>query len=469
MRTRNTAIRAAALSGTVMLSLLSSQAGAIELREAVQAAMTSNPEINQAIQNKEAIEYERRQAQGLFGPRFSVEGSAGIRRLENATRRALNIADDTLYPIEGDLVGEQLLVDFGRSRSEVARQASRTDGAAMRVKERSEFIALNIARHYIDYLLQQRIVAASQDNVRFHEQLVQDLREGVSKGSISIADQQQAEERLQASRARLTEAQQEQENAAVAFHQLAGVPIGDPIMPPDLGANMPTNLDEAVDISRAQNPLVLEALADVDAAAAEVRAARAELYPRISLEGRVRVGDDIDGFMGRTEDYLGRVLMKWNLFDSGINRANVNEMVHRESEQRYRLHEVARQAEAEVRTSWNRLDAQTRLVSELEQQNRVSDDLLLSYREQFNVGRRSLLDVLDAQNTRYNVQVQAETARFAQLFAQYRVLAATNRLVEALGVMPPSASLADARQKYRVNSVPSDQVMEPRVPYGPVH
>ena len=58
----------------------------------------------------------------------------------------------------------------------------------------------------------------------------------------------------------------------------------------------------------------------------------------------------------------------------------------------------------------------------------------LSYREQFNVGRRSLLDVLDAQNTRYNVQAQAESARLARLYAQYRVLAATNRLIEALGV-----------------------------------
>ena len=63
--------------------------------------------------------------------------------------------------------------------------------------------------------------------------------------------------------------------------------------------------------------------------------------------------------------------------------------------------------------AWSRLQNQGRLVGELETQGRVSDDLLLSYREQFNVGRRSLLDVLDAQNTRYNVQAQAETARLA--------------------------------------------------------
>lgn len=456
-----------ALSGTMLLGLIAGEARAIELREAVQAAMSSNPEINQAVQNKQAIEFERRQAQGLYGPRISVDASAGARRLENDTRRSLDIADDTLYPIEGGLVGEQVLIDFGRNRSELDRQASRTDGAAHRVEERSEFIALNVARHYIDYLLQQRIVAASQDNVQFHERLATDLREGVTQGSISIADQQQAEERLQSSRVRLTEALQDQENAAVAFHQVAGMPIGDPTLPPDLGGNLPQTVDEAVDISRDTNPLVLEALADIDAAAADVRAARAELYPRVSLEGRVRAGDDIDGFKGRTEDYLGRVLMTWDIFDSGINRARVDEMNHRESEQKFRLHEVTRQAEADVRTGWNRVQTENRLVGELEQQQRVSDNLLISYREQFNVGRRSLLDVLDAQNTRYNVQVQTESARLARIFAEYQVLAATNRLLEGLGVAPPSDSVANARERYRARRVTPGEVMEPRIPYGP--
>ena len=69
---------------------------------------------------------------------------------------------------------------------------------------------------------------------------------------------------------------------------------------------------------------------------------------------------------------------------------------------------------------------------QLDRQSQVSDDLLLSYRSQFNVGRRSLLDVLDAQNTRYNTQVRLETARFSQLFAHYQTLAATNQLLDAL-------------------------------------
>ena len=90
--------------------------------------------------------------------------------------------------------------------------------------------------------------------------------------------------------------------------------------------------------------------------------------------------------------------------------------------------------------------------------------MLLSYREQFNVGRRSLLDVLDAQNTRANVQAQPETARLAKVFAQFRQLAATNRLIESLGVSMATAAYSDERTRFRVNPIPPADLLETSYP-----
>jgi adhesin transport system outer membrane protein len=441
----------------------SSPALALDLTEAVAVAIQSNPQINQAVQNKEAIEFERKQAQGLYLPRISVEGSAGVRQTDSPTRRLLGTDDDVLYPVEGELVAEQTLFDSGARRSELSRQAARTDGAANRVEERSQFIALEVTRRYIDYLLQQRIVAAADDNIAFHEKLTGDLREGVRQGSISIADQQQAEERLQASLARRTEAQEELENAGISFRTLTGLAIDNATVPPTMAAKLPPTLEEAIALSRQNNPLVREALADIDAAHAVVDGARANMGPRVSLEGRGRYGQDVDGYRGRTSDVLGRVVVRWNIFN-GVDSANVQENVRRASETRYRLHEVTRQAEEDVRTGWNRYKSQTKLLEDLDRQNAVSNDLILSYREQFSVGRRSLLDVLDAQNTRYNVQVQAETARLAKLFAEYRVLASINELLDALSLQPQKASVADARRRFDVQPTPPAEVMERRLP-----
>jgi adhesin transport system outer membrane protein len=377
--------------------LCTSPAYAVELRDAVQSALSTNPEIRQAVANRVATQEERVQAQGLWYPRVSVEGSAGIRSLRNPTRRAIGIADSTLYPVEGDLIVDQLLFNSGGREAEIKRQAARTDAAASRVEERSEFVALNVARTYIDYLLQQRLVAIAEDNATFHERLAGDLREGVSKGSISVADQQQAEERLQSARARVTEAKEDLESAGITFRTLTGMPIDSVSMPPDLSQFLPATLEEAEALARQNNPRVQEALADLATSREEIRAARAEIGPRVNLEGRARAGHDIDGFAGRTTDLQANVVLRWMLYNGGIKEANVREQQNRADEVHGRLFERTRQAEEDTRTAWNRLQNQSRLVTELETQGRITDDLLLSYRVQFYIGRRSLLDVLDAQ------------------------------------------------------------------------
>ena len=349
------------------------QEGAVSLQEAISVAVQSNPQIIQAQMNKEAIEFERKQAQGLYLPRIDLEASAGVRRLENRTRRTLGIADDELYPLEASLSGEWTVLDFGRRRGELLRQAARVDGASLRVVERSEFVGLQVARQYLDVLLQQRVLAASEDNAAFHQTLVNDL---------------------------------------------------------------------------GQHPLVREAMADVDAANAAATSAEGDLYPTVGLEVRGRVGDDIDGFQGETNDVLGRVVLRWNIWDGGINRAKLQETIRRASESRYRLHDLQRQAEEDVRTAWSTMQSQGNVVEALNRQSQVSDDLLLSYRSQFNVGRRSLLDVLDAQNTRYSTQVRLESARFSQLFAQYQALAASNDFLEAMSIAPGTGAGANERERF---------------------
>lgn len=443
-----TRFAAALLMCGVSAPAMAQSGEAISMRDAIAVAMESNPEIIQAQMNTEAIQFERKQAQGLFYPRVDLEASGGARRLENNTRRSLGIADDWLYPLEASARAEWVAIDFGRRRGELLRQAARVDGASLRVLERSEFVALQIARQYLDVLLQQRVVAASQDNTAFHNALVNDLTEGVNQGSISVADQQQAEERLQAAIVRQTEAFESLENAKITLRSLTGLDIENVVLPPDLEASLPSNVNEAVGLARTDNPRVKEAMADVDSAHGMIKSAKGDLYPEIGVEVIGRVGEDIDGFNGSANDVQGRAFIRWNIFDGGINRAKVQEMVRRASEARYRLHKVQRDAEEDVRIAWTAMNTRAQVAEALARQSRVTDDLLVSYRSQFNVGRRSLLDVLDAQNTRYNTQVRLETARFSQLFAEYQTLAAVNDFLEALNLSPGAGAGMTERERF---------------------
>jgi adhesin transport system outer membrane protein len=157
-------------------------------------------------------------------------------------------------------------------------------------------------------------------------------------------------------------------------------------------------------------------------------------------------------------------VIRWTLYNGGQKEANVREQQNRADEVHGRLFERTRSAEEDVRSAWSRLKNQTALAAELETQGRISDDLLLSYREQFNIGRRSLLDVLDAQNSRYNVQQQTETARLAKIYAQYRVLASESRLIGCLNVQMPAAARQSDSARYHVNPIPPGDLLENSIP-----
>jgi adhesin transport system outer membrane protein len=353
------------------LLLCATPAAAIELRDAVQAALQTNPEIRQAIHNKEATLREREQAEGLWLPRISVEASAGVRNLDNPTRRSAGIDDETLWPLEASATADQLLFDMGGRQAEIRRQASRTDAAAARVEERSEYVALNVAAP-----TSITAAAAAGGDSRGQCDLPRtprgDLREGVAKGSISIADQQQAEERLQSARARVTEAREDLETAGIQFRTLAGVPIDSVSMPPDLSQCMPATLEEAEALARQYNPRVQESIADLSTARELITAAKSDMGPRFNLEGTARVGDDVDGgpldqgVSGRTTDLAARVVMRWLVFNGGTNIKNVREQQARADEAHARLFEMTRRAEEDARSAWSRLTNQGRLVTELE-------------------------------------------------------------------------------------------------------
>ena len=109
-------------------------------------------------------------------------------------------------------------------------------------------------------------------------------------------------------------------------------------------------------------------------------------------------------------------------------------------------------------------DALGGLDHDLEPQLAANRDVVQAYRDQFTVGRRSLLDLLNAQNTYYSVQVLAETARSAISFAEYRIVSADGRLLATLNQTPPSESDAIARVNATVPPKPAYDTIERKAP-----
>lgn len=444
-------IKRAALSSIFLCSVaIGFPAYAISLQEAVGTAVESNPEIGQAAQNREAIEFELRQARGLYLPRVDLEGSLGVRRLDNDTRRSLGTEDEALTPTEFSAVVTQTLFNGGGRLAEKNRQAARVDSASFRVMERSEYIGLQVVREYLEYLLQIKIVQATAANLNYHRRIQENISSSIAAGTLTEADRQQVLERVLAAEARMQEAEREQSAAEIRFLKLVGKPIGNASMPASVKNRIPASLAAAIGKARSQNPRVHLANADVDVADAEVGAARAGQLPEIFLEGRARTGYDIDGDDGRTHDFQARIVGRWRIFNGGIAKANTQEQIRRASEARLALHMTHREFEESVRDAWDQRIRQAEISQTLQRQANQSALLVKSYSQQFDVGQRSLLDVLDAQNTRYNVEVLANTAHYSSLFAEYKLLAATGSLLNSFGLAGREQAEPYAREEFNV-------------------
>ena len=235
------------LLGTVcgLALVAATNANAMTLQQAVEIAVDSNPEIGQAIENRTATGFELQQALGLYAPRVDLQGSTGVELLSNPSRRAAGIDKNPLYPTEVGISVSYDIFDSGYRDAESDRQAARVDGASLRVLERSEFIALQIAQQYFEVMLQARIRDIAKQNVTFHEQTLRNVTDLQGK-TATEADLLQAKERLAAAKARVEEAQEALDAAKSSFQALVGLPFDKGAIPPRVGHSLPATLDQAM-------------------------------------------------------------------------------------------------------------------------------------------------------------------------------------------------------------------------------
>lgn len=452
-------------------------AGAGGIADSVRAALDSNPEIGVVKHDRRAVEQELRQARARLLPSIDVRGAVGPEWSHNANTRSLDGDDSTtLLRSEAELSITQLLFDGFETQGEIERQRARVDSAARRVAEAAEFVALDAIEAHLEVMRAQRIVELNEDNVQAHESLLERVRRLEREGRGDIADVRQAEARLAEARNSLAVARGRLEDAIATYIRV----VGD--RPSDLRARgvpesgLPANADAAAQIASTRNPTVLIASADVDVATAELTKARAGFYPRLDVELGATAGNNIDGSTANTADASALLVLRYNLFRGGADIAREREAFHRINEARTELARARRRAEEEARLSFNaRETAKARveaLRAKAEAQRRTRD----AYAAQFDLGQRSLLDLLDAENELFLSRVALTTAEFTETFAGYRLLAVIGELLAFLDLAPPREHIniwrtpADEPTPERVEEKTQELVdpkMEPRPLRGP--
>lgn len=452
-------MRKLVLNATALTSIILSfsSANAMSMKEAVAIAVKSNPEIGQAIANREGVQFELEQGRGLYRPRVDLEGSVGGEVRNSASTRANGDNDHLFLRREASIVVRQTLYDGHAAKSEIERQASRVDSASFRVRERSEFIALAVIHEYLEMQRSIRVIALAKENIGYHQKILGEISKGAGGGAISVADRQQAQERVYAAKARLAEIVEDYKLSQATFIKLVGQSAGSLGGNIDIRGTLPRSLDSALAAARKHHPSVNFAQADIDAAAAQVRVAQSKFSPNVGLEGRASAAEDVSGIRGLDTDIQGNLVVRWNIYNGGIDKANTQEQIRHVDETYHALHRISREVDEGVRQSWDRRVQQSVRLRDLLRDLSAINELRGSYLQQFKIGERSLLDLLDTQNTRFSVQVAIATSDAAVKFSDYRLLASTGDLLRSIGVRAPVETKPYARRDHNVPDTPSPE------------
>ncbi|WP_380054329.1 TolC family outer membrane protein [Falsihalocynthiibacter sp. SS001] len=418
---------------------------ALSLNETISYVLETNPDIKAAEANKQAIEFELQQARSFYAPRVELEAWAGASVDNGSTIPDLTAADDPIsgYSLSGRIT--QMLFDGFETRSEVERQAYRIDSAAFRVLERSEVLSLEAIRTYSDVLRTQELLSLARQNLEYHRNVFNRIQSAYNSGIVGVGDLNQAQERMIQAEDIIIDFEYNLEDTKTMFLAVVGVAPTNLGTVPSIGSRIPATIDDALAIARQRNPTILFGQADVGASEALSRRIDSNRYPTLSLEADGRIGEDLGGFEGGVSDARIGLVLRYE-FQGSSNRANRQEHLRRAAESRSTLLAQTRRVETEVRQSWSTLRAAQRRSNAIRAQSELSRKLRGIYEKEFEVGQRSLLDVLNTQASLFQSEANLVNAISAERYVKYRVLASIGILLPTLGIEPPEDARTYARQ-----------------------
>ncbi|MCR4666008.1 MAG: TolC family protein [Desulfovibrio sp.] len=405
----------------------------LDIEDTVYGVLRSHRTLRGIQENKEVLEHELDRARAGFGPSVQLEGKTGGSYYSDTSTRSSGL-DNQMY---GYAYGTAKLVqpiwDGFATRSRVREAQSTLNSMKHRVFDNATSLGLDGIIAHIDLLRRRTIYELALDNIRQHKEILAQAQERAFLGADTEADVTQTQSRLSRAESSLSEAKAALMVAEHTYKRLTGL---DPLnlrpvtMPPDVF----TSTDDIFELARKSNPKIAAYMDDIRASRARKELAESTFYPNFNVE----VGPSYTNRGGGDDrwiysfDVLGT--MRWNVFNSGADVAEKKAASARIRQSRQQLYDFIDSLKLDIESTWANYQAaqeQYQHYSKAVEFNKYTRE---AYLEQFSIGKRSLLDVLDTISELYNSSTQAETARGNILVGAYRLSGLTGNLLPSMGI-----------------------------------
>lgn len=412
----------------------------MSLSQAVSSGVMTNPEYGVVAASRRATDEELNQAKALWLPSVDLKADTGFEYTDDVGTRASGDDTESLWRYDSSLTLTQMLFDGWNTKYENERQEHRVLSSAHRVRETSELVGLSIVEFFLEVMRQRELLDITRENVSEHIAIMGMIEDGVTAGRSTQADLEQAKARLASARAQEASIREQLRVAEASFQRQVGEMPKDLVLPSIPVDALAADVDAEVQAALAQSPTLDIRDEDEKVAYAEYQGTGSTLYPQVDLQLSGRQGDNLGGVEGRDTSAAALVTMDWNLYRGGGDVARVREFTHRYQQSKEQRAQAGRQIEDDVRQTWARMVSAGERAREFSAQAAANSEVVRAYKDQFSLDRRTLLDVLDAQNELFVSRTNTINAEFLEMFSVFRLLGLKGQLLPTLGVAYPRES-----------------------------
>lgn len=417
------------LSGVASATAMDNQATTpLPLSEVLTIVTRTDPEIMEALSQYRSVQSERSIATSGYWPTIGTELSGGREFTDgvdtNDERESLTASSATLY-------ARQNLFSGGRTSAFVDETDARILAAAYEVLNVANRVYLETTEAYLNVIQAVELLRLSEENVLTQEKILEQVREKSAAGFGRASDLKNSEARLALARSNYISKQQDLNQAVVRFHRRFGRLVKpEAFVTPEPAFQFPKTVEETVAVAFRNHPALEVAEYNIQVRKYSFEKAKADDWPSIDLELKAQHRNDINGEPGDTDQYSAMLKLNYVLFDGGLREGEQNknfQSIHKENQRAYI---ERRNVNESVRLAWNIMQAEERKRQYLNEHVALSFETLEAFKEEYYVGRRTLLDLLNMENE-YNAAKNASAESiFSNLIAYYRVSEATGMMVK---------------------------------------
>jgi adhesin transport system outer membrane protein len=402
------------------------------IEDVVAKTLQTHPEVLADINSRLAADAAIEQAAAAYKPTLDVELGIGREWSRNSSTQFDTV---NLKRGEASFIATQKIYDGFETKHQVARAQAISNAAAHQIADTSERIAFEAAQAYLNVLRSDEQVALAQKNLTSHQRVNEQIELRVKSGVARAADIDQSTARVSLSQSSLFAAQGQEIDAQTNYQRVVGeMPADNLALTKDCCMDMPTSLEAALQTAMEQHPALDRYVALHEAALAETSVAKSAFQPKVNFEIEGSADNNLDGTEGHDKDLLAMIRLRQNLLNGGADSARISETVHLSEQQKQLALTQQREIEHDVRLSWSSLQRAASQLPFLKQHAESTTKSYEAYQQQFKLGQRTLLDLLDSENEKFNAEISYINAKYDHQIACYQLLASMGVLTENLGI-----------------------------------